>query len=161
MNISSIFSHLVKLQLYFHYKRTAENQQGYQISFHITPGSREYIPIVNLLDFQMHVHVHIEPPEACPRWAYSVIPWPSSVPSDYLLHWFWPPIANLMGGYRRQACSVLSPPPLCNQRPAEGPLGTISSHLGFHRAYSSRRWLLPSKWMYTLIQKLTFGNLLR
>ena len=33
-------------------------------------------------------------------WAYCFISWPSSVPTDFLLHWFWLPTANLM-------------PPLC------------------------------------------------
>ena len=32
-------------------------------------------------------------------WAYSFIPWSSSVPSDFLLHWFWHTTANLMLPY--------------------------------------------------------------
>ena len=42
------------------------------------------------------IGLHGEPPEVCLLWACSCILWPSSVPPDFLLHWFWPPTANVM-----------------------------------------------------------------
>ena len=67
------------------------------------------------------------PLEGSLRWAYSFIPWASSVPPNFMLDCFWPPIANSMlplcrtigtgsasrllpqGGYRRhaQCCKFL------------------------------------------------------
>ena len=74
-------------------------------------------------------------------WAQS-IRWPSSVPSDFMLDWFWPPTANAMlplclnqwhrlgfqpsaTGCLVEACLLCAKPPHFYQRPTGGPLDVI------------------------------------
>ena len=82
------------------------------------------------------------PPEASHLCAYSFIPWPSSVPPDFMLDGFWPPIAKLMpplwfhqwhslalqpsaSGWLVEACLLWAEPPHCYQGPTGGTLNVI------------------------------------